>query len=103
MLSIVKAAGGTVSRQVVLVNDDAATAPASIFHTIAAPAGASGLGTRPSSSGTAAAAGPFLTGALQFAGEPPGALAMGKLSGEFTARFDSIGAQALAAATPTRC
>jgi hypothetical protein len=42
------------------------------------------------SSARAAAAGPFFSGALSFAGEPSGTMASGTLSGTFTAKFDSI-------------
>jgi hypothetical protein len=101
MLSILKDAGG-VRQSVMRMDDEAAIAPASsIVHMISAPAGAPGLTVADDlSSASAAAAGPFLAGSLQFAGEGFGSVASGTLSGDFAAKFDSIGTQQLAAGGP---
>jgi hypothetical protein len=52
------------------------------------------------SSASAPAVGPFLTGTLGFAGEPTtGMSTPGTITGDFAARFDSIGSQSLPAGT----
>jgi hypothetical protein len=97
MVNVVKSAG-KVTQQVTRMDAAAATAPATVFHMISATAGAAGLDAAADlSSATAAAAGPFLSGTLSFAGEAMGTMAAGAVSGDFTARFDSIGAQSLPA------
>lgn len=84
--------GGQVTQMAMSSEDQAATAPASVFHMIMARTGASGLDAAADlSTATAPAAGPFLSGTLRFAGEPAGAtMATGTASGDFTAKFDSI-------------
>ena len=52
------------------------------------------------SSATGTGVSPFFSGAFTFAGESMGTMSMGKLSGDLAARFDSIGTQAIAAASP---
>ena len=101
-LSIFKDASGAVLQSVMRMDDRAAIAPAaSIFHMISAPTDASGLTVADDlSSASAVAAGPFLAGSLQFAGEGLGTMASGTLSGDFAAKFDSIGTQQLAAGAP---
>jgi hypothetical protein len=90
MLTLSKAAG-KVTQMAMRSDDAAATAPATVFHMITATTGAAGLDAAGDlSSATAAAAGPFFSGALSFAGEPTGTMATGTLSGSFTAKFDSI-------------
>jgi hypothetical protein len=97
MVNVVKTAG-KVTQQVTRMDAASATAPATVFHMISAAAGAAGLDAAADlSSATAAAAGPFLSGTLSFAGEAMGSMATGAVSGDFTARFDSIGAQSLPA------
>jgi hypothetical protein len=51
-------------------------------------------------SATAKAAGAFLAGSLSFTGEPRGSMSMGTLSGDFAAKFDSIGTLPVAAGGP---
>jgi Tfp pilus assembly protein PilV len=97
MLTITKA-GGKVTQMAMRTDTASATAPASVFHMISASTGASGLDVAGDlSSATAAAAGPFFSGSLSFAGEASGSMATGTLSGSFTAKFDSIPAYAPAA------
>jgi hypothetical protein len=99
MVSVLKD-GAKVTQQVMRNDAPAATAPASVFHLISAQTGATGLDAAADlSSATAAAAGPFLSGTLAFAGQPLGTMATGTISGDFAARFDSIGAQGPAAGT----
>lgn len=83
---------GKVSQMAMNSEDQAATAPASVFHMIMASTGASGLDAAADlSTATAPAAGPFLSGTLSFAGTPAGdTMATGTASGNFTAKFDSI-------------
>jgi hypothetical protein len=102
MFAAARAAGGSVTQTATRMDDAAATAPASIMHMISAPGGASafapaaGLG-----SATGGAVAPFFTGAFAFAADTTmGTTAMGKLSGDLTAAFDSIGAQPIAAGGP---
>lgn len=88
--------GGKVTQQVMRMDDAAVTAPASVMHMITARTGDAGLNAASDlSSATAAAAGGFLTGTLSFVGEPMGPMSSGVVTGSFTARFDSIGAQSL--------
>jgi hypothetical protein len=91
MVTISKA-DGQVSQMAMNTEDQAATAPASVFHMIMAKAPASGLDTAADlSTATAAAAGPFLSGSLSFTGTPTGSdMSAGTASGTFTAKFDSI-------------
>jgi hypothetical protein len=101
MLTISRDGAGKVTQTVMRSDAEAATAPASVFHMISAPAGAAGLAPSADlSSATAAAAGPFLAGSLRFDGEAMAGMSMGRLSGDFAARFDSIGTQQLAAGGP---
>lgn len=95
MVNIVKQ--GTKVSQTVMRTDKPAGG-ASVFHMISAKAGGSGLAAAGDlGSATAAAAGPFLSGTLSFTGEPMGTMASGTISGDFAARFDSIGTQSLPA------
>jgi hypothetical protein len=99
MVSIVKQAG-RVTQSVIRSDDATASAPASVMHMISAQTGAAGLDAAADmTTAKAAAAGPFLAGTLSFAGEPMGPMATGTLSGDFAAKFDSIGTQSLAAGT----
>ena len=96
-----RAADGSVTQQAMRMDDEAATAPASIMHAISAPGAAAAFS--PSAdlgSATGAGASPFFSGAFTFAGEPMGTMSMGTLSGDLAARFDSIGTQAIAAGGP---
>jgi hypothetical protein len=87
-------AGGKVTQTV--MRTDAPSAPASVLHMISARTGAAGLEAAGDlSTATARAAGPFLSGTLSFAGEGMGTMATGAATGDFTAKFDSIGAQSL--------
>jgi hypothetical protein len=97
MVNVVKSAGA-VTQTVMWTDAAAATAPATVFHLISARTGASGLTTAADlSSASAPAAGPFLSGTLAFTGQPMGTMATGTVTGGFTAKFDSIGAQSLPA------
>lgn len=97
MVSVSKV-GSAVTQQVMRMDPDAATAPASVMHMISAQTGASGLQAAGDlSSASAPAAGPFLAGTLGFAGEGMGTMATGTLTSALTAKFDSIGAQTLPA------
>jgi hypothetical protein len=91
MVTVSKAAG-RVSQMAMSNEDQAATAPASVFHMIMATTGASGLDAAADlTTAKAPAAGPFLSGTLSFAGEAAGAtMASGTASGDFTAKFDVI-------------
>jgi hypothetical protein len=63
-----------------------------VSHTITASAPASALTAADDlSSATLTAAGPFLSGTGRFAGELMGGMSMGALTGDFAAKFDSIG------------
>lgn len=94
-----KSPSGAVTQIVSVVEAPTATAPASVSHAITAEG--------PSSSFTAAedlssahvdGVGAFLAGALDFTADGAfGSSAFGTLSGGYTARFDSIGAQTPAA------
>jgi hypothetical protein len=102
MFTALKAADGAVTQQAVRMDTAAATAPASIMHMISAPGGAAAFAPSADlSSATGNAVSPFFTGAFTFASEMAmGSSAMGKLSGDLVAAFDSIGAQPIAAGTP---
>jgi hypothetical protein len=90
MLSIMKD-GGKVTQMAMRTDTASATAPASVLHMITATTGASGLDAAGDlSTAKAAAAGPFFSGSLSFSGTPSGGMATGTLSGDFTAKFDSI-------------
>jgi hypothetical protein len=102
LLSVTKDATGAINQQAMRTDDATATAPASIMHLINAPgtgaafAPAADLG---SARGTGVS--PFFSGAFEFASEEPmGSMAMGTLSGDLAAKFDSIGTQQLAAGSP---
>lgn len=84
--------GGQVSQMAMSSEDQAATAPASVFHMIMATTGASGLDAAADmTTAKAPGAGPFLSGTLSFAGEAAGpTMASGTASGDFTAKFDVI-------------
>lgn len=88
----VSKADGRVSQMAMNTGDQAATAPASVFHMIMATTGASGLDAAADlTTATAPAAGPFLSGTLSFAGQAADTtMATGTASGDFTAKFDSI-------------
>jgi hypothetical protein len=95
MVNVIKQ-GSKVTQQV--MRTDTPAAGASVFHMISAATGASGLDAAGDlSTATAAAAGPFLAGTLSFAGESMGTMATGTVSGDFVAKFDSIGTQSLPA------
>jgi hypothetical protein len=102
MFSAHKAAGGAVTQQAMRMDEAAATAPASIMHMISAPGGASAFAPSPDlASATGSAVSPFFKGAFSFASDMAmGSSAMGKLSGDLVAAFDSIGAQPIAAGAP---
>ena len=92
-VSVVKT-GSKVSQTVTRMDTATATAPASVFHMITATTGEDGLHAAPDlQNASAPAAGPFLLGQLAFAGEPLGTMATGTISGDFAAKFDSIGQQ----------
>jgi hypothetical protein len=101
ILSISKS-GGSVLEMVSRMDAPEAIAPASsVSHMILARTGAAGLTAAADlTSASATAAGPFLTGSLQFTGEPMAGMSMGTLAGDFTAKFDSIGKLQLAAGGP---
>ena len=92
MVSITKE-GGSVFQQVM---NNKTVGSASVMHIINAETGAAGLEAA-SDLSTAKASGvsPFLTGTLSFTGEPMGTMASGTVSGDFAAKFDSIGTQKL--------
>ena len=102
MFSALKAADGSVTQQATRMDDAAATAPASVMHLITAPGGASAFAPSADlSTATGSAVGPFFAGAFSFASDMAmGTTAMGKLSGDLVAAFDSIGAQPIAAGSP---
>lgn len=100
MFSATRDAGGTVSQQALRNDAAAATAPASIMHMITATAPSSGFTAAADlTSATVSGAAPFLGGTLSFTGEGAGTIASGTVSGDLTAKFDSIGAQRLPAGT----
>jgi hypothetical protein len=95
MVNVAKT-GDKVTQTVMRMEAAAASAPASAMHMITASTGPSGLNAAGDlSSASAPAAGPFLSGQLAFAGEPSGTMAMGTMTGDFAAEFDSIGTQRL--------
>ena len=101
MFSAVKEADGATALQAVRMDDEAATAPASILHMINAPGGAAAFAPAADlTSATGSAVSPFFSGAYAFAGENLGTMGMGTLSGDLAAKFDSIGTQAIAAGGP---
>jgi hypothetical protein len=86
--------GSRVTQTVMRTDDPAVTAPASVFHLITANTGDAGLHAAADlQNASAPAAGPFLLGQLAFAGTPMGEMATGTISGDFAAKFDSIGQQ----------
>jgi hypothetical protein len=88
--------GKHVTQTVMRSDDPAATAPASVLHVVTAGTGESGLHAAADlQNASAPAAGPFLLGQLAFAGTPMGDMATGTISGDFAAKFDSIGQQRL--------
>jgi hypothetical protein len=86
-------AGGTVSQQALVMEDDTATAPASVMHMISAPAtdaAFSAAGDLSTASVTGVS--PFLSGSGQFTSDGAyGGIAAGTLGGTLVAKFDSIG------------
>jgi hypothetical protein len=88
----VSKAGGQVTQMAMSSEDQAATAPASVFHMIMATTGAAGLDAAADlTTAKAPGAGPFLSGTLSFAGEAAGpTMASGTAAGDFTAKFDVI-------------
>ena len=100
MFAATREAGGKVMQQVLRNDAPAATAPASVMHMINATAPASGFTAAADlASATVTGAAPFLGGTLSFTGEATGPVASGTVSGDLTAKFDSIGAQRLPAGT----
>ena len=102
MFSAGKAADGSVNQQAMRMDEAGATAPASIMHLINAPGGAAAFAPSADlASATGSAISPFFSGAFSFASEMAmGTSAMGKLSGDLVAAFDSIGKQPIAAGSP---
>jgi hypothetical protein len=92
-----KAADGSVNQQAMRMDDDAVTAPASIMHMITAPGGAAAFAPAADlSSATGSAVAPFFSGAFSFASDfASGTMSTGTLAGDFAAKFDSIGSQAI--------
>jgi hypothetical protein len=81
-----------VTESVIVTEDKTKTAPASINHMISSPAPGSAFTVAADlTSAHATGAGPFLSGALDFAGAAQGTTAFGQITGDFTAKFDSIG------------
>ncbi len=100
MFSATRDAGGKVTQQALRNDAAAATAPATVMHMITASApAASFTAAADLASATVSGAAPFLGGTLSFAGEGAGTVASGTVSGDLTAKFDSIGAQRLPAGT----
>ncbi len=101
MLSVMasRSASGAVT-EVVTVNDRRGTA--TIMHMITSRAPTSAFTTTTDlSSATVTGVAPFLSGTLTFTSSGGyGSVATGTLSGSFTARFDSIGAQTPASTSP---
>jgi hypothetical protein len=88
--------GSRVTQSAMRMDAATATAPASVMHYISAPAGSADF--VPNSDLTGAdlrGASKYLTGFAEFNGEAAGPMALGALTGDLTARFDSIGAQPL--------
>lgn len=101
MFTASRDADGSVSQSAMRMDDEATTAPATVSHVISAPGGASAFSPAGDlASATGAGVGPFFSGAFSFAGESMGSMSMGTLSGDLAAKFDSIGTQAIAAASP---
>ncbi len=101
MFSAAKDAGGAVTQQAMRMDDEAATAPATVMHIISAPGGASAFSPGADlTSATGSAVTPFFSGAFTFAGENLGTMGMGTLAGDLAAKFGSIGTQAIAAGSP---
>ena len=101
MFSASRDAGGAVTQQAMRMDDEAATAPASIVHLISARGGASAFSPAADlTAATGSAVAPFFAGAFEFAGENLGTMGMGTLSGDLAAKFDSIGTQAIASGAP---
>ena len=101
MFSATRDAGGAVTQQAMRMDDEAATAPASVMHVISAPGGASAFSpTADLTSATGSAVTPFFSGAFTFSGENLGTMGMGTLAGDLAATFDSIGTQQIAAGSP---
>jgi hypothetical protein len=102
MFTAMKAADGTITQQAMRMDEASATAPASIMHMINAKGGAAAFAPAADlSSATGSAVSPFFTGGYSFASDMAmGTSAMGTLSGDLVAAFDSIGAQPIAAGSP---
>lgn len=76
-----------------VMEQDSATAPASIMHFVTGYGKAASLDVAPDlSSATVKGEQPLLSGTGSFEGQGSGTSASGTLSGDLTARFDSIGA-----------
>ncbi|MDW5594578.1 hypothetical protein VSS74_09535 [Conexibacter stalactiti] len=100
MVNATRTAGGGVTQSAMRSDAAAATAPATVMHMITATSAASTFTTAADlSSATLTGPAPFLSGALAFAGEATGTMASGTVSGDWAAKFDSIGTQRLAAGT----
>jgi len=104
ILSIIasKTAAGAVTEAVTVTDDRAKTAPGTVIHSITTPASDSALTVSTDlKSATLTAAGAFLSGSLSFAAQGGyGSTQVGQLTGDYTAKFDSIGAQTPASAAP---
>jgi hypothetical protein len=102
LFSVVKDASGAITQQATRMDDATRTSPASVMHLISAPGTGSAFsaaGDLGSAAGTGVS--PFFSGAFDFASDSPmGSIATGTLTGDLTARFDSIGAQPIAAGSP---
>jgi hypothetical protein len=95
-ISVTKSKVGAVTQSVTSFET---VAGASVFHSISSPAAASTFTVADDlSTARVTGAGPFLSGALDFtASAAAGKVSPGTLAGNFTARFDSIGAKSPAA------
>jgi hypothetical protein len=101
MFTATRDAGGAVTQQAMRMDDEAATAPASIMHIISAPGGAAAFSPAADlTAATGSAITPFFSGAFTFSGENLGTMGMGTLAGDLAAKFDSIGTQEIAAGSP---
>lgn len=96
--SATKTAGGEISQSAMRMDDATKTAPASIFHMISAPGTSAAFNFAADlTSATGAGVTPFFSGTFNFAAESTfDGMAMGALTGDFAAKFDSIGRQSIA-------
>ena len=93
---------GAVAQQAIRSDDPATSAPASITHMISAPGTSSAFAPAADlSSADGTGVTPFFAGAFTFTADSvTGTMAMGGLSGDLAAQFDSIGTQQIAAGSP---